>query len=103
MREIALRDVACERVRTLTPRFSSACRDIVSGAGQISDLQARRRLHIHTHRAIDGRPVERIRPQPSVAHQPVAFLILFALIFGNRGDRIFAGLHRAGSTEKVTV
>ena len=38
-------------------------RNIVAGAGQIGDAQPGRGLHVHAHRAIHGRAIERIWPQ----------------------------------------
>ena len=81
-------------MRTLSSEILERLRHVVPGARQIADAQARRRLHVHAHRAVDGGAVIRIGAQTRITGQPVSLLVALALIFGDCRDAVLSRLHR---------
>ena len=76
-------------------------RDIVAGAHHITDLEARRDLHVHAGRLISGWLIEIVRTHARVARDVVAFLILRAGVLGDGRNLISLSARLAGVTVKV--
>jgi hypothetical protein len=92
--EIPLGDVARGQNADAHSEILEGLRHVVPGARQIAYAQARRRLHVHAHRAVDGWAVIRIGAQTRISGQPVSLLVALALIFGDCRDAVLSRLHR---------
>src|SRR5580658_2646171 len=61
---------------------------VIAGAHDVSDLQARSNLDVHSCRAISGSAVEIVGTQTREADRVIALFVLAAAISGYRGNGI---------------